>query len=221
MEPDSVLWHMTQQSSLRIGAATHTYLTLRCSRSSLAVLRFIKTVTRAGLQTRSRFIRTQSFATKRSLVHSIASVIRQRWSLFKLLGVSIGERYDSIRPSQPARPFNYPVDRGTYFPVENNEALLWTQGSVRGIHIKNKSWNVYKEGTLAPTPSPILVRRFTGQGGWHETCLGILGLTKMDWNNNTLYKKMPVTLVYSKAFANIVQQNPRIVDNVFDFRYFM
>ena len=43
----------------------------------------------------------------------------------------------------------------------------------------------------------------------------------MDWNNNTLYKKLPVTLVYSSAFANIVQQNPYIVDNVYDFRFFM
>lgn len=48
-----------------------------------------------------------------------------------------------------------------------------------------------------------------------------LGLTKMDWNNNTLYKKLPVTLVYSKLFADIVQQNPSMVDTVYDFRSFM
>jgi hypothetical protein len=43
----------------------------------------------------------------------------------------------------------------------------------------------------------------------------------MDWNNNTLYKKLPVTLVYSAHFASIIQQNPNIVDNVYDFRNFM
>lgn len=43
----------------------------------------------------------------------------------------------------------------------------------------------------------------------------------MDWNNNTLYKKFPVTLVYSAAFANIIQQNPNMVDTVYDFRNFM
>ena len=48
-----------------------------------------------------------------------------------------------------------------------------------------------------------------------------MSLTKMDWNNNTLYKKLPVTLVYSRAFADIIQQNPDIVDNVYDFRMFM
>lgn len=129
-----------------------------------------------------------------------------------------GIRFDTRKPPQPHR---YPVGRGTYLPIDNNEVLLWTQGSVRGVHMENKNFDVYKEGALAPTPSPILLRRFTGNGGWHETCAGVLGLTKMDWNNNTLYKKLPVTLIYSKAFADIVQQNPNIVDSVYDFRYFM
>jgi hypothetical protein len=35
------------------------------------------------------------------------------------------------------------------------------------------------------------------------------------------FKKLPVTLVHSKAFADIIQQNPDIVDNVYDFRMFM
>jgi hypothetical protein len=91
------------------------------------------------------------------------------------------------------KPHMFPVDRGTYIPLTGNEALLWTQGSVQGVNLKNPRYNVYKEGGLKPTPSPVLLRRFAGNGGWHETCLGILGLTKMDWNNNTLYKKLPVT----------------------------
>ena len=127
-------------------------------------------------------------------------------------------RFDSKKRPQP---FNYPIERGTYIPIDRNETLLWTQGSVIGVHVDNPNYNVYKEGSLKPTPSPILLRRFTGSGGWHETCAAIVGLTKMDWNNNTLYKKLPVTLVYSKYFADIVQQNPNIVDTVYDFRSFM
>ena len=129
-----------------------------------------------------------------------------------------GVRFDKKTP--PAA-HNYPVERGTYLPLNNNEALLWTQGSVLGVNVTNPSYNVYKEGALKPTPSPVLVRRFSGAGGWHETCAGILGLTKMDWNNNTLYKKLPVMLVYSKAFADIIQQNQNLTDDVFDFRMFM
>ena len=43
----------------------------------------------------------------------------------------------------------------------------------------------------------------------------------MDWNDNTLYKKLPVTLVYSKAFADIIQQHPDIVDSRVRLRNFM
>ncbi len=121
----------------------------------------------------------------------------------------------------PLAAHGYPVDRGTYVPLSKNEALLWTQGSVQGVHVDNPRYNVYKEGGLKPTPSPVLLRRFSGEGGWHDTCSGVLGLTKMDWNNNTLYKKLPVTLGYSKAFAEILQQNPDMVDRVYDFRFFM
>lgn len=141
----------------------------------------------------------------------------------ELVQIVKGVNWKGIRftTGKPPEAHNYPVDRGIYLPIDGNEVLLWTQGSVRGVHTKNQNYNVYKEGSLAPTPSPILLRRFTGNGGWHETCAGVLGLTKMDWNNNTLYKKLPVTLVYSKAFADIVQQDPNIVDNVYDFRCFM
>lgn len=128
-----------------------------------------------------------------------------------------GIRFDAKTPPQP---YGYPVNRGTYVPLSVNEALLWTQGSVAGVHVSANK-DVYKEGALKPTPSPLLIRRFCGIGGWHETCLGILGLTKTDWNNNTLYKKLPVTLVYSKAFADIIQQKPNMVDEVYDFRNFM
>ncbi|HOP18467.1 MAG TPA: hypothetical protein PK585_00175 [Amphiplicatus sp.] len=138
-----------------------------------------------------------------------------------------GMRYDAGRPARgdepsvAAKAYNYPVERGVYTPIAPDEALFWTQGSVLGVHAKNSRYNVYKEGVLKPTPSPVLLRRFSGDGGWHDTCAGILGLTKMDWNNNTLYKKLPVTLVYSSVFANIIKQNPNLVNEVFDFRNFM
>ncbi|HWH60005.1 MAG TPA: hypothetical protein VN682_20420 [Terriglobales bacterium] len=127
-------------------------------------------------------------------------------------------RYSTKNAGQPDM---YPIDRGTFIPLTKSEALFWTQGSVRGVHMQNDTYNVYKEGSLKPVPSPLLVRRFTGEGGWHDTCAGILGLTKMDWNNNTLYKKLPVTLEYSQRFAHIIQQNPALVDDLFDFRNFM
>ncbi len=123
--------------------------------------------------------------------------------------------------STPPRPDGYPVTRGTLIPMSENEALFWTQGSVRGVHTSQPNRDVYKEGPLKPVPSPLMLRRFSGSGGWFETCSGILGLTKMDWNNNTLYKKLPVTLEYSQRFAQIIKQNQALVDEEYDFRNFM
>jgi hypothetical protein len=129
-----------------------------------------------------------------------------------------GTRY---KVAATAGPEGYPVTRGTYLPISPDETFLWTQGSVKGVHMSGPTRDVYKEAMLKPVPSPLIVRRFSGSGGWFETCAGIIGLTKMDWNNNTLYKKLPVTLEYSQRFAKIIQQNPNLVDAEFDFRNFM
>ncbi len=141
----------------------------------------------------------------------------------ELVQIVKGTNWKAIRfdYKSPPKPFNYPIERGIYLPIDKNEALLWTQGSVQGVHLTKPNYSIYKEGALKPTPSPVLIRRFTGNGGWHDTCSAILSLTKMDWNNNTLYKKLPVTLVYSKSFADIIQQNPDMVDSIYDFRNFM
>ena len=118
-------------------------------------------------------------------------------------------------------PSGYPISRGSYLPVSETECLLWTQGSVLGVNPRRNDQPVFKEAALKPLPHPIMLRRFTGLGGWHETCASILGLTKVDWNNNTLYKTQPATLVYSQVFANVVKQSPEMANEVYDYRFFM
>jgi hypothetical protein len=119
------------------------------------------------------------------------------------------------------RPAMYPINRGLYQPITTNECLLWTQGSVHGVNQQRTNQPVFKEAALKPLPSPIMLRRFSGDGGWHATCASILALTKVDWNNNTLYKTLPVTLVYSQVFAEVVKQSPEIVNDIYDYRFFM
>ncbi|HEX3708859.1 MAG TPA: nuclease PIN, partial [Pseudolabrys sp.] len=99
-------------------------------------------------------------------------------------------RSDKVQPSA------YPVDRGAYLALAKNECLLWTQGSVSGVNVQRTFQPVFKEAALKPIPEPILLRKFAGNGGWHDTCSSALALTKVDWNNNTLYKTFPATLVY-------------------------
>jgi len=123
--------------------------------------------------------------------------------------------------SNPIKPNSYPIQRGIYQPISHDECLLWTQGSVEGVNVEKSYQPVFKEAALKPIPDPILLRRFSGQGGWHSTCASILALTKVDWNNNTLYKSLPVTIGYSQNFANVVKQSPGIINATFDFRFFM
>lgn len=73
-----------------------------------------------------------------------------------------GIRFNTDRPP---KTYGYPVERGTCIPIERNDALLWTQGSVRGVNLSNSSYNIYKEeGALKPTPSPISRTPFHGRG---------------------------------------------------------
>lgn len=122
---------------------------------------------------------------------------------------------------EQARAASYPVSRGLYQPLTVTECLLWTQGSVDDVNQQRAGQPVFKEAALKPLPSPIMLRRFCGDGGWHATCNSILGLTKVDWNNNTLYKTLPATIVYSQKFAEVVKQSPDIVNDVYDYRLFM
>ena len=132
-----------------------------------------------------------------------------------------GLKVDGPRGDRKAEPAHYPVDRGLYQPLTGSECLLWTQGSVTGVNPQRSNQPVFKEAALKPLPGPIMLRRFSGVGGWHDTCSSILALTKVDWNNNTLYKTIPVTLVYSQVFANVVKQTPDIVNEIYDYRFFM
>lgn len=125
------------------------------------------------------------------------------------------------RQGQEPEPAPYPMERGIYQPIGPNECLLWTQGSVIGVNPQGASKPVFKEAALKPMPAPILLRRFSGDGGWHDTCSSVFSLTKVDWNNNTLYKTEPVTLVYSKIFADVVKHSGEIINKTYDYRFFM
>jgi hypothetical protein len=60
-----------------------------------------------------------------------------------------------VKDGQP-QPDAYPADRGTLIPLTKNEALFWTQGSVRGVHMQSDNYNVYKEGSLKPAVKEAL-----------------------------------------------------------------
>jgi hypothetical protein len=111
-------------------------------------------------------------------------------------------------------PDSFPIDRGSYVQTGVHEIMLWTQGNV-----VLSSKNFFKEGKNIP--SPLIIRRFAGEGGWNQNCLEIIGLTKMNWNHDALYDRLPVTLGYAKVLATTIKRMNNLVNKPYEFRYFM
>ncbi len=77
----------------------------------------------------------------------------------------------------------------------------------------------YKEGK--GIPAPVLIQRWAGQGGFDRVCSEILGLTKMNWNNDGLYDRLPVTTSYASILARTICKMPTLDSRPYQFRFFM
>lgn len=128
-----------------------------------------------------------------------------------------GIRIDRPKDDKSTKGFppSFPLDRGATLPLGPFSFLLWTQGSCRGI--SDRAY--FKEGK--GIPHPIKVTRFVGAGGFHESAREIMALTKMNWNNDSLYDRLPVTISYASILARIVKRMGSLSSTPYDFRYFM
>lgn len=127
-----------------------------------------------------------------------------------------GVRIDGDTNTQKGMPAAFPVPRGTLIAVGPREALLWTHGAASGI----TSTGSFFQGGRS-TPRPIRLVRHAGHGTWDDTARAILGLSKMDWNNDALYDPLPVTLSYAKLVAQVVKRMPELGSAPYQFRFFM
>ena len=112
---------------------------------------------------------------------------------------------------------NYPCQRGTFLPLGGRELLLWTQGDASEAALKKGHF--YKEGKAIP--SPLFITRFSGHRAWERTCQELLSLTKMNWNNDSLYDRLPVTLAYASVLARTLKRMPNLPARAHEFRFFM
>lgn len=109
----------------------------------------------------------------------------------------------------------YPCSRGVTLQLDNS-LILWTQGDI----ILDKSGrHFYKE--RRNIPAPLLLNRFAGHGSWYETAYSILGLSKMNWNSDSLYDRLPVTLEFAKKLARTIKRMPNLEAKPYQYRFFM
>lgn len=129
-----------------------------------------------------------------------------------------GIRIDSRDPrSRKGAPASYPVERGTIIGLGPREALLWTHGDVQGISLRGGSYFQGGKGT----PRPLRLIRHAGHGSWDDTAYAVLALTKMNWNNDSLYDSLPVTISYSEILARVIKRMTGLGALPYQCRFFM
>jgi hypothetical protein len=127
-----------------------------------------------------------------------------------------GVRIDQGPRGKRGEPAAFPVPRGTLLSLGPRDVLLWTHGDVRGISNRGS----YFQGGRG-TPRPLRLVRHAGHGAWDDTAGSVLGLSKMDWNNDALYGPLPVTLGYAKTLARVIKRMPILGSMPYQFRFFM
>jgi hypothetical protein len=118
--------------------------------------------------------------------------------------------------SKKGEPAMFPVPRGSVLGVGPKEALLWVHGDVKGVSSRGS----YFQGARS-TPRPIRLVRHAGHGTWDDVARAILGLSKMNWNNDALYDSLPVTLSYASVLARVVKRMDVLGSAPYQFRFFM
>ncbi len=141
----------------------------------------------------------------------------------ELLQVQSSSAWRGVRLMEPrgsgerrSRPDPYPIHRGTMVHLSGTEVLLWVQGNAPTAV---GSANFFKE--QRGIPRPLLLTRHAGQGPASQFCREVLALSKMNWNNDSLYDFLPTTLDYAHILARTLKRMPVIDPRPYPFRLFM
>lgn len=120
------------------------------------------------------------------------------------------------RPNEKNQPDPYPVKRGTLLTLSESELLLWTQGDC-SVVTGGQPWFPQGKGI----PHPLILQRYAGHGDAALVASEILALSKMDWNNDALYDKLPATQSFAERLAEVVKRMPKLEAKPYALRLFM
>lgn len=112
----------------------------------------------------------------------------------------------------------YALPRGTAFQLDDRSVLLWIGGNAPGATLTGED-NFFQGGK--GIPQPLLLTRDAGAGPLDYVAAQILGLSKMDWNNDALYDGLPCTIQYAKVLAKTIKHMPNLAPQPYDYRFFM
>lgn len=134
----------------------------------------------------------------------------------ELVHVQQNSGWRGVYITKPKQPNDYPCLRGSTFQLGTHTSLLWTQGDLPTV-ANGRSY--FKEGK--GTPEPLVLNRHAGRGAMDDLCKETIALSKMDWNNDGPYDRMPVTLRFAGTLASVVKQMPKLEARSYPVRLFM
>jgi hypothetical protein len=134
----------------------------------------------------------------------------------ELIHVQQNSGWRGIQIEKHKAPHGYPVLRGSALQLGDNATLLWTQGN---LPVMTSGKDFFKEGK--GIPEPLMLTRYAGLGSMSDLCRETLALTKMDWNNDGPYDRLPVTLNFAGTMASIVKRMPTLQPRSYPVRLFM
>ena len=96
--------------------------------------------------------------------------------------------------------------------------LLWIGGNAPLATLTGRD-NYFQGGK--GIPRPLLLTRDAGAGPLHHVAAQVLALSKMDWNNDSLYDGLPCTVRYAGVLARTIRHMPNLAPQPYDYRLFM
>ncbi|MDP9475594.1 MAG: Piwi domain-containing protein [Actinomycetota bacterium] len=134
----------------------------------------------------------------------------------ELVRVQQDTPWRAVRGTSEGKPDSWPVHRGTVIRLSDNDLLVWTQGNAPSV---SKRGNFYKEGK--GVPHPVLLTRYAGHAPADKVAADVLALTKMDWNNDSLYNHIPTTIAFAKELARTLARLSHVEHRPYPLRFFM
>lgn len=149
-------------------------------------------------------------------LHSRSGIDRNEFAGFasacpkniRLIGVRVRQERLDVRLY---REGHLPVVRGTYWPISNHSAYLWTTGFKPRLGTYD-GWE---------TPLPLQIDIQHGDADLHQVASDIFGLTKLNYNACRLGEVEPVTVGFSDAVGEILVSNPNIKERSAKFKFYI
>lgn len=126
----------------------------------------------------------------------------------KIVGIRVRPDWSGVRLF---REGTRPVVRGTFVPLTNKTAFLWTSGFKPELGTYD-GWEV---------PVPLRIDIQHGNTDIEQVGCDILGLTKLNYNACKLATSLPVTVGFSSAVGEILISNPAVKKYLPQFKYYI